>query len=78
VGRQVVRAPRVQEVARHLPPPTILSALANGMPRLFWNFIGAESVKVVADPVRVSRAWMVPFGRSPRPSAAVSIRTGSA
>jgi hypothetical protein len=26
------------------------------------NFVGAESVKVVADRVRVSRKWMVPFG----------------
>jgi hypothetical protein len=26
------------------------------------NFVGAESVKLVADRVRVSRGWMVPLG----------------
>ncbi len=26
------------------------------------NFVGAESVKVVADKVRVSRKWMIPLG----------------
>jgi uncharacterized membrane protein len=26
------------------------------------NFVGAESVKVVADDVRVSQKWMIPFG----------------
>lgn len=26
------------------------------------NFAGAESVKVVADRVRVSQSWMIPFG----------------
>jgi hypothetical protein len=26
------------------------------------NFVGAESVKVVADKVQVSERWMVPFG----------------
>jgi uncharacterized membrane protein len=40
---------------------TILAALANGY-AAYLNFIGAESVKVVADRVQVSRGWMVPLG----------------
>jgi len=40
---------------------TILAALANGYAASL-NFIGAESVKVTADRVHVSRKWMVPFG----------------
>ena len=40
---------------------TILAALANGYAAVL-NFVGAESVKVVADKVRVSQAWMIPFG----------------
>jgi hypothetical protein len=40
---------------------TILAALANGY-AAFLNFVGAESVKVVADKVQVSRRWMIPFG----------------
>jgi hypothetical protein len=40
---------------------TILAALANGYAAAL-NFLGAESVKVVADRVQVSRAWMVPLG----------------
>lgn len=40
---------------------TILAAAANGYAASL-NFVGAESVKVVADRVRVSRRWMVPFG----------------
>ena len=40
---------------------TILAALMNGY-AAGLNFAGAESVKVVADRVRVSRGWMVPFG----------------
>jgi hypothetical protein len=40
---------------------TILAALANGYAAVL-NFVGAESVKVVADKVRVSREWMIPFG----------------
>ena len=40
---------------------TILAALANGYAASL-NFVGAESVKVVADRVQVSRGWMVPFG----------------
>jgi hypothetical protein len=40
---------------------TILAALANGYAAAL-NFAGAESVKVVADRVRVSRGWMLPLG----------------
>jgi hypothetical protein len=40
---------------------TILAALANGYAACL-NFAGAESVKVVADRVRVSRGWMMPLG----------------
>jgi DoxX-like protein len=40
---------------------TVLAALANGYAACL-NFVGAESVKVVANRVRVPRAWMVPFG----------------
>jgi hypothetical protein len=40
---------------------TILAALANGYAAVL-NLVGAESVKVVADKVRVSQEWMIPFG----------------
>jgi hypothetical protein len=40
---------------------TLLVAAANGCAASL-NFLGAESVKVVADRVRVSRRCMVPFG----------------
>jgi hypothetical protein len=40
---------------------TILAAVANGYAAAL-NFAGAESVKVVADRVQVSRSWMVPLG----------------
>ncbi len=40
---------------------TILAALANGYAACL-DFVGAESVKVVADRVRVSRRWMAPLG----------------
>lgn len=40
---------------------TILAALANGY-AASMNFVGAESVKVVADKVQVSQKWLVPFG----------------
>jgi DoxX-like family len=40
---------------------TILAAVANGYAASL-NFGGAESVKVVADRVRVSQKWMIPFG----------------
>ncbi|MGA9874782.1 MAG: DoxX family protein [Solirubrobacteraceae bacterium] len=40
---------------------TILAALANGYAACL-NFLGAESVKVVAEKVEVSQRWMIPFG----------------
>jgi hypothetical protein len=40
---------------------TILAVLANGYAACL-NFVGAESVKVVADRVQVSQRWMTPFG----------------
>jgi len=40
---------------------TIVAALANGYAASL-GFVGAESVKVVADRVRVSRRWMIPLG----------------
>jgi uncharacterized membrane-anchored protein len=40
---------------------TILAVLANGYAASL-NFVGAESVKAVADRVQVSRRWMVPLG----------------
>ena len=40
---------------------TIVVALANGYAAAL-NFIGAESVKVVADNVRMPQKWMIPFG----------------
>ena len=55
---------------------TILAALANGYAAAL-NFAGAESVKVVADRVQVSRAWMVPFGLV-LASGAVGLLTGLA
>ncbi len=39
----------------------ILAALANGYAAVL-SFAGAESVKAVADRLRVPRRWMVPFG----------------
>jgi hypothetical protein len=39
----------------------ILVALVNGYAACL-NFVGAESVRVVAYQVRVSQKWMVPFG----------------
>jgi hypothetical protein len=55
---------------------TILAALANGYAACL-NFAGAESVKVVADRVRVSREWMVPLGLL-LASGAVGLLTGFA
>ena len=46
---------------------TSLAALANGYAASL-NFVGAQSVKVVADQVQVSQKWMVPFGSSWRPA----------
>ena len=40
---------------------TCLAAFVNGY-AAFLNFSGAESVKVVADRVRVPRWWMAPLG----------------
>jgi hypothetical protein len=40
---------------------TLLAALAYSY-AAYLNFVGAESVKVVADKVRVSQGWMIPFG----------------
>ena len=40
---------------------TILAALAYSYAACL-NFVGAESVKVVADKVQVSQKWMIPFG----------------
>lgn len=40
---------------------TITAALAYGYAASL-NFAGAESVKLVADRVRVSQKWMIPFG----------------
>ena len=40
---------------------TCVAAFVNGY-AAFLNFSGAESVKVVADRVRVPRGWMVPLG----------------
>jgi hypothetical protein len=55
---------------------TILAALANGYAASL-NFVGAESVKVVADRVQVSREWMVPLGTL-LASGAVGLLTGFA
>ena len=40
---------------------TVLVALSNGYAASL-DFVGAESVKLVADRVQVSRRWMVPLG----------------
>lgn len=40
---------------------TVVAALANGYAASL-NFVGADSVKVVAGRVRVSQKWMVPLG----------------
>ena len=55
---------------------TILAALANGYAAAL-NFAGAESVKVVADRVQVSRTWMVPLGTM-LAAGAVGLLTGFA
>jgi hypothetical protein len=55
---------------------TILAALAYGYAASL-NFVGAESVKVVADRVQVSRAWMVPLGTL-LAAGAVGLLTGFA
>jgi SNF family Na+-dependent transporter len=55
---------------------TILAALASGYAASL-NFVGAESVKVVADRVHVSRRWMMPLGTL-LASGAVGLVTGFA
>jgi hypothetical protein len=55
---------------------TILAAVANAYADCL-NFVGAESVKVVADRVRVSQGWMVPLGAL-LASGAVGLLTGFA
>jgi uncharacterized membrane protein len=40
---------------------TVLAAVANGYAACL-NFVGVESVKVVADRVQVPRRWMFPLG----------------
>jgi DoxX-like family len=55
---------------------TILAAVANGYAAVL-NFVGAESVKVVAERVQVSRAWMVPLGML-LAAGAVGLLTGFA
>lgn len=39
----------------------VLAALAYGYAATL-NFVGAESVRVVADRVRISQRWMIPLG----------------
>jgi len=39
----------------------VVAALAYGYAATL-NFVGAESVKIVADRVHVSERWMIPFG----------------
>lgn len=55
---------------------TILAAIANGYAACL-HFVGAESVKVVADRVQASRRWMVPLGTL-LASGAVGLLTGLA
>jgi hypothetical protein len=55
---------------------TILAALATGYAASL-NLVGAESVKVVADRVQVSRRWMGPLGTL-LASGAVGLLTGFA
>jgi hypothetical protein len=55
---------------------TIVAALANGYAACL-NFVGAESVKVFADRVHVSRGLMVPLGML-LASGAVGLLTGFA
>jgi hypothetical protein len=55
---------------------TIVAAFANGYAASL-NFVGAQSVKAVADRVRVSRKWMIPFGIL-LASGAVGLLTGLA
>ena len=54
----------------------IVAALANGYVASL-NFVGAESVEVIADRVQVSRRWMLPLGTL-LASGAVGLLTGFA
>jgi SNF family Na+-dependent transporter len=77
VAGQVLRASRVLR-GMHVTylVTTILAALADGYAACL-NFVGAESVKVVADRVQVSQRWMVPLGTL-LASGAVGLLTGFA
>ena len=55
---------------------TILAALATGYAASL-NFVGAESVKIAADRVHVSKKWMIPFGAL-LAAGAVGLLTGFA
>ncbi len=55
---------------------TILAAVANAYAASL-NFAGAESVKLVADRIQVSRGWMAPLGML-LASGAVGLLTGLA
>ena len=55
---------------------TILAAVATGYAAAL-NFAGAESVKLVADRIQVSRGWMVPLG-TVLASGAAGLLTGFA
>jgi hypothetical protein len=55
---------------------TILAALANGYAARL-SFVRAESVRLVADRIRVSEAWMLPFGAL-LAAGAVGLLTGFA
>jgi hypothetical protein len=55
---------------------TIVAALVNGYAASL-NFVGADSVKVVADRVQVSRGWMIPLGTL-LASGAIGLLTGFA
>jgi SNF family Na+-dependent transporter len=55
---------------------TIAAALANGYAAAL-NFVGAESVTVIADRLQVPRGWMVPLGTL-LASGSVGLLTGFA
>ena len=62
--------------ARHLSRDHDPGGARNGYAACL-NFVGAESVKVVADRVQVARRWMVPLGTL-LASGAVGLLTGFA
>jgi hypothetical protein len=51
---------------------TIMAAFANGYAASL-SFVGAESVKVVADKVQAPRRWMIP---ARIPAASITCRPG--